>query len=1177
MSDKFGKTWWGEAWLNSLKDIDYSNRIPRGASYARTGKVYKLARKGNIFTASVSGSGRNRYKEMIVLPRFTEEQKKTLIDMILQRPALISQLLNRQLMPEMLEIAEECGMKIFPERWNDLKMNCNCPDWAVPCKHLAATIYMISREIDNDPFIVFEMHDMDLLKELENRGLKIQEAADSREVPKGESLLRKLNATDLKKIKSLPVTGHHVKPDYSSLPDLTDSLLRILPPEPAFYSAGDFKSIYENEIRGIEKKISRLFAKRLAIEGVFPDGDSGKDNLLTVDSNLSAYFDTAMQFQFEDNGVALPIASTIVSLWNINPAFLPDYSPAITGLRECLLASFHLALRGLASPKILKISSKEYAVRWFGVESVPEVRKIIRKLDDLIPPGTLKLRKGKSQSAITNQAEILLSFFLTRIIELLSHSNMSDPVYRLFFDASLEKFDGIGENGIPGAIKSWLDYSRISEGSWIPMLTVADITTDFDTESRFELSITLRNRDLPTAPPVNMTDFMRDPRFDVIRFDVLRNVTQLCGMIPGISEYLDNGGSRPMLYNQKTLPELLLKVIPAVRLLGIPVYMPKELEHLLKPKATLKINKRDNGKPMLNLYDLFDYEWRVSLGDTIISPEEFSLLTESAGGLIRFKKSYFYITPDELEKLRSHLNAKTELSPIEIFKSAMTENYADAKVEFSEDARRVMEQFRETDNLEEVPKGLNATLRPYQVRGYSWMYRNMSMGFGSILADDMGLGKTLQTIALILKLKQSAEKRPSTLLVVPVGLIPNWTSELSRFAPDLKVSVYHGPARELPSLSNTDVVITSYGTARSDISKLNKIKWTLAVIDEAQNIKNHQTGQTKALHSLKADCHIALSGTPVENRLSEYWSIMQFVNKGYLGTLKDFTGKYVQPIQDDHNLETAERFRKVTAPFMMRRIKTDKSIISDLPDKIEQNVYASLTKDQAALYHRTLTEAMQIIEGLPTDDSKDLFKRQGIILQMILALKQICNHPSQFLKNQRADADMSGKSMLLLDRLQEIIDANEKVLIFTQFKEMGKILSQQISERFGRTPLFYHGGCSVEERKKMVERFQTRASDKIFILSLKAAGTGLNLTAANHVIHYDLWWNPAVEAQATDRAYRIGQNKNVMVDRFITKGTFEEKINDMINSKRHLAEMTVTSGENWLGKLSNSELREIFS
>ena len=511
----------------------------------------------------------------------------------------------------------------------------------------------------------------------------------------------------------------------------------------------------------------------------------------------------------------------------------------------------------------------------------------------------------------------------------------------------------------------------------------------------------------------------------------------------------------------------------------------------------------------------------------------------------------------------------------QLLQTALLGSYKSAPVTITDEARALIKFF--TDEREiQVPSGINAELRPYQKRGYSWLYRNMRIGFGSILADDMGLGKTLQTITLVQKLKEDGQlKEKGILIVVPTGLLSNWQSEITRFAPDLTSFIYHGTAREMPKIM-PDVLLTSYGVLRSDTKIFAKKQWAVMVIDEAQNIKNPSTAQCKSVKSISADTHIALSGTPVENRMSEFWSIMDFANNGYLGSLKSFGEEYAKPIQVFNDENCAARFRKVTAPFMMRRMKTDKSIINDLPDKIVLDEYSSLTANQAALYHKTLEAAMAEIEEKDTTDNKALFERQGLILQMILALKQICNHPAQYLKNGDLRPELSGKVEMLLDRIEAIVDAGEKVLIFTQFREMGDMIVKFAAQRLGTAPLFYHGGCSVKQRNDMVSMFQNSREHKVFVLSLKAAGTGLNLTAASHVIHFDLWWNPAVEAQATDRAYRIGQDKNVIVHRFITKDTFEEKINEMIQRKKHLAEMTVATGENWIGKLSNKELYEIF-
>ena len=469
----------------------------------------------------------------------------------------------------------------------------------------------------------------------------------------------------------------------------------------------------------------------------------------------------------------------------------------------------------------------------------------------------------------------------------------------------------------------------------------------------------------------------------------------------------------------------------------------------------------------------------------------------------------------------------------------------------------------------ETPKGLQATLRPYQQRGYEWLYKNTRVGFGSLIADDMGLGKTLQVITTLLKLKEDGElDKEKALIVVPTTLLTNWEKEIKKFAPSLNAFIYHGTNRKLDLLKESEVMITTYGVARGD-AHLQKKKWLIIVIDEAQNIKNPGTAQTKAIKKFKAPVKIAMSGTPVENRLSEYWSIFDFTNKGYLNTLAKFKTEFARPIETDRDQIKLEKFRKITEPFILRRLKSDKSIIKDLPDKIEIDQYCHLSPEQTALYENVVETTMQSIES-----SKGI-ERKGLVLKLITALKQVCNHPRQFLKKGDALPELSGKTAMLFSLIKEIQNTGEKTLIFTQYQEMGKLLVEMLEAEFNLEIPFLHGGVSRKGRDEMVDQFQNNRATRILILSLKAGGTGLNLTAASNVIHYDLWWNPAVEAQATDRAYRIGQKNNVMVHRFITQGTFEEKINQLLLNKKELANLTVSTGEKWIGEYTNAELKEL--
>ncbi|MGX8693720.1 MAG: DEAD/DEAH box helicase [Methanobrevibacter sp.] len=473
--------------------------------------------------------------------------------------------------------------------------------------------------------------------------------------------------------------------------------------------------------------------------------------------------------------------------------------------------------------------------------------------------------------------------------------------------------------------------------------------------------------------------------------------------------------------------------------------------------------------------------------------------------------------------------------------------------------------------LYDSPKSLTGELRPYQKIGYSWLIQNIQHGFGSILADDMGLGKTIQVLSAILYFKeQNKFDNESSLIIVPPTLISNWENEIKKFAPELTYYIYHGSNRTFP-LEEYDIILTSYGVVRLDLDMFLDENWLLCVIDEAQNIKNPNTEQTKAIKSIKASTKIALTGTPIENRLMDYWSIFDFVNHGYLSTKDDFKRNYVVPIEKLEDNQVLENLKTIAKPFVMRRLKTDDDIKKELPDKLVNDIYCSLTKKQIKLYNAILEEIFFDIEN-----SKGI-QRKGIILKILTALKQTCNHPAQFLDIKNPKISESGKMELLINILENILDMDEKVIIFTQYVEMGKLIQQLVSKKLKTDVLFLHGSQTLKEKTEIINTFQEDPSYKIFVATLKTGGTGLNLTAASNVIHYDLWWNPAVENQATDRVHRIGQNKDVMVYRFITKGTLEEEIDAISKRKTDLAGKAIINDETFITEMNDEELKNVLS
>ncbi|WP_446216246.1 SNF2-related protein [Micromonospora sp. IBHARD004] len=581
----------------------------------------------------------------------------------------------------------------------------------------------------------------------------------------------------------------------------------------------------------------------------------------------------------------------------------------------------------------------------------------------------------------------------------------------------------------------------------------------------------------------------------------------------------------------------------------------------------------------LGLDALVDYRWEVALGDQPLTAEELATLAELKSPLVRLRGRWVELDPKRLAAGLRLLRSAGELTVADLLRLGLAETDRPDELpvlEVTADgalgellAGAAERRLTPAD----PPPGFHGTLRPYQRRGLAWLAFLQSLGLGGILADDMGLGKTVQLLAL---LAGDPPEAGPTLLVCPMSLVGNWQREAARFTPGLRVHVHHGAERARgaefrAAVHGADLVLTTYSVAARDAFALAGIDWHRVVVDEAQAIKNASTRQAEAVRSLPARHRVAVTGTPVENRLADLWSIMQFANPGLLGPAATFRKKFAEPIERHGDDEVAGRLRRITGPFVLRRLKTDSSIISDLPAKLEMEVLCNLTAEQAALYRAVVDDMMAKIE------SSDGMERRGLVLATMTRLKQVCNHPAQLLRDGSPLPGRSGK----LERLEEIVDevlaAGEKALLFTQYAEFGGMLRGHLSARVGREVLFLHGGVGKADRDAMVTRFQSPDGPPLFVLSLKAGGTGLTLTAANHVVHVDRWWNPAVEDQATDRAFRIGQRRRVQVRKFVSAGTVEEKVAAMIADKRSLAGRVVGSGEQWVTELSTGALRELFA
>nr|WP_323747499.1 DEAD/DEAH box helicase [Catenulispora rubra] len=622
--------------------------------------------------------------------------------------------------------------------------------------------------------------------------------------------------------------------------------------------------------------------------------------------------------------------------------------------------------------------------------------------------------------------------------------------------------------------------------------------------------------------------------------------------------------------------ELLGAAAPRLSAAGIDVHLPKELARSLSAQAVVVAPKRP-GSDLRSYFDadsLLAFRWELALGGETLTPAEMDRIAEATRPLVRLRDQWVLVDEALARKAR-----KRELGPltaIDALGVALT-GAAEADGEFVPvavdgwlaDLRSRIADPTTADRVVAQPPALRATLRDYQMRGLAWLDRMTALGLGGCLADDMGLGKTITLIALQLHRQANTDTARPALVVCPTSLLSNWEREIERFAPGTPVRRFHGPERDLDAVGDSEFVLTTYGTLRVDAARLGEIDWGLLAADEAQHVKNPYSHTAKALREIGSQARIALTGTPVENNLSELWALLDWTTPGLLGTLPTFRSRYAKAVESDRDHQTTERLATLVRPFLLRRRKSDPGIAPELPPKTETDHPVALTREQAALYEAFVREMMAQIQRSAG------IERRGLVLKLLTALKQICNHPSQYLK-ESANQPLTGRSgkLELLDELLDTILAEDNaVLVFSQYVAMNRLIERHLAVR-GVATQFLHGQTPVKTRDEMVRRFQSGQAP-VFLLSLKAAGVGLNLTRAGHVVHYDRWWNPAVEEQATDRAYRIGQTQPVQVHRLITEGTVEDRIAATLKEKRDLADAVLAGGEAAFTELSDAELAEL--
>ena len=1207
---KYGTTPWGAWFLRMIESYDGDGRVSRGKSYANTGKVDSLVITGNKVAARVAGHYDPWYYISLTFPRISEPNRKKTEKILAEHPADLIALENGTMTERLVELFEAKDVRFIPRRWSLIESDCSCPDSASLCKHIAAVLYILAKEIDHDPRLLFQLAGIDLaeLREkfkpatLEQAGYAANpsmtdapatgnnSAANPRKAPQsGAGKNRSPAAPEYEhpvplSLRRSDEPAQDVPAELPRFP-LEESFLplisALLPPFAPFYDddlVAAFKELYHKLIIRQNKEFDLTLEQR--ISALMRSGTGSASAAALCGSSRLLYtpvrVDTAKlpkrktagtpSFPLQKeatlkllvrlpNGTetALSLVQALHLLHGVTPAAdSPDGMKAaytVLTLGERLIAESALLPAVFLDPATQKLT-----IFWKPLTSAQAVSTAI---DRCAPFITEAFFPQVSLWGRRYCAELLLTAFLTEYMRTTDFMpagirRAEQEIASLFFSGGIVNTKAPGMRRLPASITRWLAALCYDNHSLRFRLILEEAKqSDFKISAEVCHSEETNNRFIPFS---RIADYVR------IESKTVEFAIALSAYLPKLTEMI---GQKSVPLTQEETAVFLRTSAPLLARFGIEVVLPKTLQRSLKPRAVFQLKQKGAGavQSYLSLDNLMQYDRGIMLGDTVISVKEFRALMKQSSGLVKFNDRYILVDPEQTARLLETMQHEKP-TVNEVIQGTLT---GDTVME--DGAPVSYSLFRETDAA--VPQALQATLRPYQEKGFQWLYSTIKSGFGCLLGDDMGLGKTLQVIALILKLKEQGFEHSGILIAAPASLLPNWEHELHTFAPSLRCTILHGQGRRFSAKS--DIHITTYQTLQRDVKKLSEKTFDCLIIDEAQAVKNTQTKNAQALRLLQAASRIAMTGTPVENSLEDMRALFDFIIPGYLGSAETFRKKWRIPIELHGDTETAESFQKITAPFLLRRLKTDPAVISDLPEKVITPQYCRLTPEQTALYESLVqTQLKNVLKA------EEGIQRSALVLKLLTALKQVCNHPHVYDESFQTDTALSGKTAALMQLLGEILDAGEKTLIFSQYTQTLFLLQKLIKEQYGDEPLLLHGQMPLSARKAAVESFQTDPAWRIFLISLKAGGTGLNLTAASRVIHFDLWYNPAIEDQATDRAFRIGQHRTVFVSRFICAGTFEEKIDEMIQKKRHISQMTLSGDESWIGKMSNEELAELF-
>jgi SNF2 family DNA or RNA helicase len=1151
---RYGITPWGRRFAWALEGYDRSGRLARGKNYADAGKVTELLVQGGHVSAKVAGSSRPSYDVAITFKPLNRLEREGLLRVISLVPPRGRAGKSQAALIGKLEAA---GIDLIPRSWAEMGQACSCPDWRsgrsfgenYPCKHLAAVFYLLAEEIDQDPRLLLALRDVDLASAELPEAIRVTDP-DSAYLPlaPGEAY------------PALEGSGKYV------------GLISALLPREGRFSGIDLTTVligmYHALIRGEPRDRGDL---ALAADSASREGRQYRSARYQVQS---AQAGAVVLISFSSGALESLDASAAYAL------FL-GFNDDEGGEDYRFLFHFFRFIRDLARNAAFvpapELQGSILSVTWRPFSYAQDIKLAMTRYAKLAPPRLIpyddRRDPGLRESIVSVLASTCLAALVREIAPSLSvESAELAEATALFFRGGSVDASKPDSRSLPRAIAAYLAPVSLDFPPCAFRFSVRERRTRKDKggssaigEGRvFSLSLSYQPLGKDSASPTEPTPgrvALKNALHAPGGAAALRNAAILRVYLPELEILATK--SRVVL-EESRLASFLSEAGPILRRIRAEVVLPKSLSRALRPRSAIKVEVK--GSRPLNTYlgldALLSYDKGIAIGDRFLSAEEFERLVREKREIVAFRDGFVRLDPVEAARLLERAKSREALNPLELLRARFSGEAA-----FSADAEELAASlFRERDAP--IPTSLRAKLRPYQERGYRWAYSNLRSGFGCALADDMGLGKTVQAIAIMLRLREEGLAEEGILVVAPAALLENWSRELERFAPSLDVKLYHGSKRSLRE--KAAVRLTTYATATRDAELLARVPFSLLVADEAHILKNAATKQARALRDLRSRYKLALSGTPVENKLEDMRSLFDLILPGYLGTAADFRRDYRAPIEGGRDAEAAERLKRITSPFLLRRLKTDPSIAPDLPEKIAIDEYATMTRGQAALYESVVRRGME--EALSAGPEH----RLALILKLATSLKQVCDHPRVYDKESPARAELSGKALLLVELLGRMLDGREKVLVFSQYVECLDVLRPIIARRLGEDSLLYTGRMDQRRRTQAVDAFQGCSGGRVMLISLKAGGLGLNLTAATRVIHYDLWFNPAAESQATDRAFRIGQTKNVFVHRLITAGSFEEKIDAMLKSKRELAEMSVATGESWISRLGTEELRELF-